>query len=221
MADLGSTGFSGFDHLAAVARRTRELLHAVVAEGALPSGGADYIVEATLPHVDGVRDGFHGWLRADAAGVAELRYLIEQLGSIRAGAAAADCLSPAERMAARAEAEAEARVAAHGPLLREPDFWHLAALAHTRLALALLPHLPEGSVRFPAGRRTYADIPAPRGPAELSERIDELERELWRTATGRGHPPLDPAFRRTYGFFDASEQLAAGGAAPGFGSAPA
>ena len=218
MADLGSSAFSRFDRLAAVARRTRELLHAVAAEGSLPSGGADYIVEATLPLVDGVRDGFHGWLRADSAGVDELRYLIEQLGSVRA--AAADRLSPAERLAARSEAEAEARVAAHGPRLREADVWHLAALAHTRLALAFLPRLPDESVRFPAGRRTYADIPAPRGPAELIERIDELERELWRTASGRRHPAIDPAFRRTYGFFDASEQLVAGGSVPGFGAAP-
>ena len=73
--------------------------------------------------------------------------------------------------------------------------------------LAFLPSLPDDAVRFPAGRRTYADIPVPRGPAELSERIDELERELWLTAVGHPAPRTDPAFRRTYGFFDAAEQI--------------
>src|SRR5256885_6390367 len=62
---------------------------------------------------------------------------------------------------------------------------------------ALLPRMPEGAVRFPGGRRSYADIAAPRGPAELAERIDELERELWQTATGRARPSTRPAFRRT------------------------
>ena len=73
--------------------------------------------------------------------------------------------------------------------------------------LAFLPRLPDDAVRFPAGRRTYADIPVPRGPAELSERIDELERELWLTAVGHPAPRTDPAFRRTYGFFDAAERF--------------
>jgi hypothetical protein len=70
-----------------------------------------------------------------------------------------------------------------------------------------LPRVPEADVRFPVGRRTYADIAVPRGPAELADRILELERQLWRAATGRAAPPLDPAFRRTYGFFDAAERL--------------
>ena len=57
------------------------------------------------------------------------------------------------------------------------------------------------------GRPTYADIPVPRGPAELSERLTELERQLWRLATGRVPGRSDPALRRTYGFFDAAEHL--------------
>ena len=77
----------------------------------------------------------------------------------------------------------------------------------TLLVLAFLPRLPEWDVRFPFGRRTYADIAAPRGPAELADRIFEIERQLWRAATGRAVPPLDPGFRRTYGFFDAAERL--------------
>ncbi len=60
----------------------------------------------------------------------------------------------------------------------------------------MLPRIADDDVRYPAGRRTYADITAPRGPAELSDRLEELERSLWHTATGRRPDPTDPAFRR-------------------------
>jgi hypothetical protein len=214
MADLGPTGFDQFDRIVAIVRRTRELLDAVVADGALPDGGADYLSDETLPHLESVQRGFRGWLRADAAGRAELRYLIGQTGAVRAAASSLDLLSPAEQLAAAAEAATEARTG-QGPTqardrLREPEAWHLAALEHARLVLALLPRLPDQSVRYQAGRRTYADIPAPRGPAELAGRIDELERELWRTATGQARPRTDGSFRRTYGFFDTSAHLADG-----------
>jgi hypothetical protein len=75
------------------------------------------------------------------------------------------------------------------------------------VVLALMPRLPDEAVRYPAGRRTYADIPVPRGPAELLERIEELERQLWRAASGDSPTPADQAFRRTYGFFDAADRL--------------
>jgi hypothetical protein len=210
MADLEPTGFSQFDRLIAVVRRTRELLDAVAAEGVLPDGGADYLADTSLPHVEGVQAGFRGWLRADAAGSAELRFLVSQAGSVRAAAPSLELLSPAERSAALAEAEQEARTPRDPARLREPEAWHLVALAHARLVLAFLPRLPAEAVRYPGSRRTYADIPVPRGPAELADRIDELERELWRTATGHARPATDAAFRRTYGFFDASERLAGG-----------
>lgn len=228
MAELGNSGFSQFDRLVAVVRRTRELLDAVAAEGELPSGGADFLAAATLPHLEGIQDGFRGWLRADAAGKAEMRYLVGLQGSIRAAGLEAtwpDALTHAtdrgrtadperttqarrDGAAARAESAGEHRRSSD---LRRPEAWHLAALGHARLVLAFLPRLPEDEVRFPAGRRTYADIPVPRGPAELSERIDELERELWLTAVGHAAPRTDPAFRRTYGFFDAAERFGATG----------
>jgi hypothetical protein len=220
MADLGSTGFSHFDRLMTIVQRTRELLDAVAGDGQLPDGGAAYLADATLPHLEGVRDGFRAWLRADSADRAELRYLLAQVGQVRATTSVP--ASQAEREAALAEAAAEyaaeSRLERPAARIREPEAWHLAALAHARLVLAVLPRLPDDAVRFPAGRRTYADISAPRGPAELAGRIDELERELWRTATGRPQPPSDPAFRRTYGFFDAAELL--GGGRPGSGPGP-
>jgi hypothetical protein len=206
MADIEQSGFSEFDRLLAIVRRTRELLDAFLGEGELPTGGADFLAGATLPHLEGIHEGFQLWLRADAAGLAELQHLVLQAGLARAEPAR----GVAEREAARAEAEAEARLAkalgAQPARLREPEPWNLFALTHARVVLATLPRIPDEVVRFPAGRRTYSDIPTPRGPAELAARIEELERQLWKTATGRAIAP-DPGFRRTYGFFDAADLL--------------
>jgi hypothetical protein len=207
MHDLEQSGFSEFDRWRALAHRTRELLDAVIGEGALPDGGAAYLSDRTLPHVEGVQAGFVGWLRSESAGIAELRYLLARVGSIRVDGPATD----AERRAAAAEAAAEldlaTRTGRSTSALRIAEPWNLAALAHARLVLAMLPRIPDEDVRFPGGRRTYADIPAPRGPAELSDRLEELERSLWRTAAGRRPDPHDPAFRRAYGFFDAADRL--------------
>jgi len=208
MADLEPSGFSQIDHLLQLVRRTRELLDAVAHDGALPAGGADYLADTTLPHIEGVEAGFQGSLRSEHAALPELRYLLSQAGALRVGPARDD----AERRAAAAEAAVDAsaqaifRGASRLPLQRaEP--WNLVALAHARLVLALLPRVPEEDVRFPLGRRTYADIAVPRGPAELADRIVELERQVWRAATGQGPAPFEPAFRRTYGFFDTAERL--------------
>jgi hypothetical protein len=206
MADIEQSGFSEFDRLLAIVRRTRELLDAFLGDGRLPDGGADFLADATLPHLEGIHDGFQLWLRADTAGLAELQHLVLQAGLARAEPAR----NVAERQAALAEAEAEARLeralGLDATRLHEPAPWNLLALTHARVVLATLPRIPDEVVRFPGGRRTYADIPTPRGPAELAQRIEELERQLWRTATGRASPP-DPAFRRTYGFFDAADLL--------------
>ena len=80
----------------------------------------------------------------------------------------------------------------------------------------MLPAIPDDDVRYPAGRRTYADIPRAARPGGAAGRLEELERQLWRTAAGRAPDPVDPGFRRAYGFFDAADQLggrALGGAA--------
>jgi hypothetical protein len=207
MAQIDRSGFFEFDRVLELARRTRHLLDAVVREGELPDGGADVLADETLPHLETVQAGFRGWLRAEGIDLAELQYLLLQLGTARVVAGTTE----ADRRAAEAEADAEdrfARAAGRDPAaLRSAEPWDLAALAHARLVLAVLPRLEAEDVRWPGGRATYADIPAPRGPAELADRLDELERLLWRTATGRAAHPSDPALRRTYGFFDAAERL--------------
>ena len=214
MAELGTSGFSQFDRLVAVVRRTRELLDAVAADGALPAGGADFLADADTAaprghpgRVPRLAPGRRRGPGRDAlprrpAGLDPGRRVRRHLAgrwSVIAGR------RPDRRHGARGDGRAGC--APRAASLRRPEPWHLAALGHARLVLAFLPRLPDDEVRFPAGRRTYADIPVPRGPAELSERIDELERELWLTAVGHPAPRTDPAFRRTYGFFDAAERF--------------
>jgi hypothetical protein len=207
MSEIEQSGFSHFDQWLALVRRTRELLEEAVGERGLPAGGADYLADLTLPHLEAVQAGFVGWLRADTAGVAELRYLLGLVGAARVQPATGG----PERRAADAEAAMERAMAARDgqqrSLLRGAEPWDLAALSHARLVLAFLPRVPDEDVRYPSGRRTYADIAAPRGPAELADRLEELERQLLRTAAGRTPDPVDPGFRRAYGFFDAADRL--------------
>lgn len=209
MAEFDGSGFTQLDRLLELVGRTRELLDAVVGQGELPEGGAAYLEGTTLPHLEDIHAGFQGSLRSDAADAGELRYLLMQVAHLRVPPP----LTDVDRRAAAAEVLAERTMAgrphADPPTLHvtgiEP--WQLAAVAHARVVLAFIPRVPEEAVRFPAGRRTYADIPTPRGPAELSARIEELERQLWMAVTGRLPALVDPAFRRTYGFFDAADRL--------------
>ncbi len=199
-SDLPQSGFAEFDRLTELVRRTYLLLEAAVAEGSVPDDGADYLAQRTLPHFERLREGFRGWLRTEMAALPELRYLVLQGGVWPA------VESAAEARAARAEHVRDARLGRTPPLVSSA--WRgLWALGHARLVFGLLPRVPEAEVRFPAPRRTYADIAPPRGPAELAERIEEIERELWRMAAARTAVRRDPAFRRTYGFFDAAERL--------------
>jgi hypothetical protein len=204
MTSTDRSGFGEFDRVLALVRSTRLVLDALLHEGELPAGGSDFLAAATLPHVEAIEAGLRGWLRADMAGLDELRYLVGRIAESRVGPPQTD----AEAAAARAEAALDGvRLAALGTRVTAADPQALAALTHARLVFAFLPQVPAAEVRFPNGRPTYADIAAPRGPAELVERIEELERELWRIARGRPVHPVDPAIRRTYGFFDAAERL--------------
>src|SRR2546425_12988228 len=100
MDDLERSGFSEFDRLTALVRRTREVLDTFVGQGALPRDGADYLATATLPHLEGIEEGFRGALRASDADLEELQYLILQAGIARPDLDQ----TPAERRAALAEA---------------------------------------------------------------------------------------------------------------------
>lgn len=204
MAGSDRSGFHEFDRLRNLVASTRLVLDQVLGAGELPEGGAEFLAEATLPHVEAIEAGFRGWLRSEMAGLDELRFLVLRLAEARVGPPE----TAGETEAARVEASRDrVRQAELGSRVTPADAFSLVALAHARLVFAFLPQLPPADVRFPTGRPTYADIASPRGPAELVARIEELERELWRIASGRPVRRVDPAVRRTYGFFDAAEQL--------------
>lgn len=204
MATTDRSGFWEFDRVLDLIRNTRLVLDELLQAGHLPVGGSALLAEATLPHIEAIEAGIRGWLRSDMADLAELRHLVGRIAESRVDPPG----GVAEAEAARVEADRERlRVIELGPRLTPVDGRSLAALDHARIVFAFLPRVPEGEVRFPGRRPTYADIPTPRGPAELIDRIEELERELWRIATGAPVRPVDPAVRRTYAFFDAAERL--------------
>jgi hypothetical protein len=207
MLGLEQSGFAEFDRMAIVFRRTLQLLDLVTATGSLPDGAADVIANEALPHVDDIEQGFRVSLLASGAELAELRALVA-----RAGVSAGDPASPAEERAALIETMHEiARGNVALPEILPAPVRYLAALQHARLVFALLPGTPAHDVHFPVGRRTYADIGAPRGAGELAERIEELERSLWAVATRRAPRVTDGSYRRTYGFFDTAARISGHG----------
>lgn len=202
MADVLASGFADFDRLALLYRRTLEVLDGLCATGDLPADGADVLATQTLPHVEDMETGFRVWLRANGADLAELRAIVARAGVVDPATA-----TPAEQRAALIEAMQALAGPARGPQIQPPPARSLAALELARLVFALLPTTPAHDVHYPMGRRTYADIAAPRRPSELVERIEELESSLWRVATGSVPRLSDGRYRRTYGFFDAAARL--------------
>jgi hypothetical protein len=202
MSELVASGFGEFDRLALLYRRTLALLDRVSVTGELPADAPQLLADETLPHVEDMEHGFRLWLRASGADLAELRAVVA-----RAGLSAVDPATPAEQRAALIE-RMQALAGVHGePEISPPPARYLSAIELARLVFALLPQTPSDEVRYPAGLRTYADIAAPRGPAELVDRIEELERRLWHLAAGRVPRLSDPGYRRTFGFFDAAARL--------------
>jgi len=201
MQSFEASGFAEFDRMAALFRRTRELLDVVSMTRELPPEATEVIANETLPHVEDIEQGFRVWLRAGAVDIAELRALVA-----RAGMLTTETRGAAEERAALVETMNEIAAAARSHILPAPAR-ALAALEHARLVFALLPLTPAEEVHYPAGRRTYADIAPPRRPAELADRIEELERSLWSVATHRTPPLTDASYRRTYGFFDTAARI--------------
>lgn len=205
MEPIASSGFSEFDRLGVVFGRTLALLQAVMVTGDLPEGATEVLATETLPHIEDVEAGFRVRLRATESNLEDLRTLV-----LQGGLGLPEPRDTAEARAALIEAmQARAGAGGERSLTTSPSRG-LAALEHARLVFALLPTTPGSSVRYPSGRRTYADIAAPRSPTELAGRIEELERRLWQVAAGRVPNSVDAGYRRVYGFFDIGERLISG-----------
>ena len=201
MHSFEQTGFPEFDRMAALFRRTRELLDVVSATNELPEDATKIIATETLPYVEDIEQGFRVWLRAGAADLDELRALVAHAGmNASAATDVPRCVPRLSKRCTKWRWLVEPKSCPR-PCAR----W--SALHHARLVFALLPSTPAADVHYPTGRRTYADISPPRRPAELAERIEELERSLWAVAT-RHQPRLnDGSYRRTYGFFDTAARI--------------
>lgn len=205
MSEIAATPFEEFDALAVLFGRTRRALDAVLAHGLADAATASVLADETLPHIEGVEAGFRARLRSTEGDLPELRDLIA-----RGGLRIPEPRNDAEGRAALIEAM-QALSGAGGPrqMVIAPGR-ELAALEHARIAMAMLPHTDAGDIHYP-GRRSYADIPSPRGPSEFVARIEEVESTIWRAAAGVGARRSDSTWRRVYAFFDAGERLSAGG----------
>ena len=198
---MSGSGFAEFDRLTDLFVRARDVLARVAGEHDLPRESSDFLAAAVLPHVELVEEGFRFSLRASGVDLAELRWFVLAAG---VGQPASD--EPAARAAARSEEAVEQRV--RPPTVSQPKGDELAAIQHARIVFALLPELPERDAHWPLRwpYRGYRDVDPPRRPTELAARIEELERHVWWTAAGR--PSVgDPAYRRTFGFFDTAAWL--------------
>src|SRR5437762_11475017 len=127
MQGFEPTGFAEFDRMAAVFRRTRELLHFVGATDEFPDEASEVIATETLPHVEDIEEGFRVWLRAGAVELAELRALVA-----RAGVGSAETHGAAEERAALIETMHEVALFARAEIVPAPAR-ALAALGHARL----------------------------------------------------------------------------------------
>lgn len=206
MSGIESSGFAEFDRLAGLFRRTRDVLDALLETGDLPEGGSDVLATQALPHIEDVEQGFRSLLRATETDMDELRHLL-----LRGGFGLPQPRDVAENRAALIEAMRALSGAGGDRELVPAPSRPLAAMEHARLALAMMPHTPESEVHFPGPRRSYADISAPRSPAEFVGRVEEIERTLWWVAAGDRPGPGDAAYRRVYGFFDVSARLTSPG----------
>jgi hypothetical protein len=197
---VSGSGFAEFDRLTELFVRARDVLERVVREHDLPREASDFLAADVLPHVELVEEGFRVSLRASGLDLAELR------GFVLAAGVGLPVSEGAASRAAAAENAVERRV--HPTEVSTPSGDELAAIHHARIVFALVPHLPDSEAHWPLRwpHRGYRDIDPPRRPTELATRIEELEQHVWWTAAGR--PWLDdPAYRRTFGFFDTAAWL--------------
>lgn len=179
-----------YAYMGQLAESTRGLLATLLDRGDLPPEQRDRLDEP-LAHLTDVREGFLLSLRAEAVDPGELREIVRYtLGTI-------DWRGWLEELGLE--------------LLEDETIYlprlQLLAFAHSYLTLALLPRLPRRQITFPQPR-SYADIPVPRRPGEVLERIEELERVLTRVqARASTGWFTGDVLRRTYGFFETSAWL--------------
>jgi hypothetical protein len=186
MDGLVRSGDAGLFDFAALYLRTRAILREHLdAERLRQEQAAAFLAERTLPHLEAMRLGLRWTVRAEHGPVAELRYVVgPDVGTD----------DPSDTREGRDLSEADIRC--------------LAALLHAKVVMGWLPGLPREATTYP-GPWGYRDIRPPRGPGELKDRLEELERGVWEVATGTPRPHIQHGrYRRVYAFFEAGAWLA-------------
>lgn len=168
------------------------------------------ILQQARDYLGRVREGFVLSVRTtDVSSGDELGYLLERV------LLDWDTLSRELELAPGADATQDSGAHeqdAHEQIERVRD--QLLAFGMAAVAMGMLPRLPNSEITFPKSYRkppTYADIPVPNTPAQMLQRIEEIEQMIWQINTHdlvdlveRRYDPL----RRTYGFFESSAWLA-------------
>ncbi|MDQ3854876.1 MAG: hypothetical protein M3281_00605 [Chloroflexota bacterium] len=153
--------------------------------GELASEDINFLATVTLSHIDDMEAAFRWVLRSDELSRGELYHLL------------------------RCEHIPDWSNEPDSPPTRPvpPDLRKVMALRHAQVVFGYIPMTPKGHVSYP-GYSSYSDIKVPRTPLELRERIRELARGVWDTATRRAPDALNPeCSRRVYGFFEAGSWL--------------
>lgn len=165
--------------------RTRQILRAhLQTDGRLPPEEVRFLAERTLPHVEAMQKGFQWTLRASDAELDELRYVISPL------------IPVPDEVAERARRQ-----------LERPEMACVLAYLHGKVVMGMLPRIPRELATFPDGL-SYRDIWPPRGPGEVKDRLEELERGVWEVAAGKRPEAIYHGLhRRLYGFFEAGAWL--------------
>ncbi len=164
------------------------------------------ILQQARDYLSRVREGFVLSVRTtDVVNSDELGYLLERV------LLDWDALSDELNLTSQAqEAGQGASTLEHVEHVRD----QLLAFGMAAVALGMLPRLPRDEITFPKSYRkppSYADIPVPGTPAEMLQRIDEIEQMIWQITV---HDLVDlverrfDPLRRTYGFFESSAWLA-------------
>jgi hypothetical protein len=193
-------GFAEFDHLALVFTHARAVLDEVLSTGDVSADASQVLATETLPHIEDVEAGFHSRLRAADTSIEETRLLVQRAGMVVPNGVGESRAALIEQMQALSGAGGDRQV-------QPASTKRMAALHHARVVFALIPDTPAQDVHFPGLRASYADIPVPRTAVEFVERVEEIERILWRIAAGAPRGRHDGASRRVYGFFDVGERL--------------
>ncbi len=175
--------------LGAIARNTVKILERFIAKKMELSDDQAAVLAATLEQLAQVREGFQLQLRTSAVpSLAEMQYLVD-----------------------RALIDWRWLEQLHWyvqpPVQIELPRNQLMAFAHAYISLAVLPLLPKDKITYPQARGTYADIPVPGSGAELLQRLEELERVIYRVLGGARQRVEREPLRRTYGFFESSAWL--------------